>query len=43
MFGSLTVYNSMTQIVGRIFRVPVNDKPITILELTGLPAEISST
>jgi Helicase HerA, central domain len=40
MFGSLTVYNSMTQIVDRIFRVPVNDKPITILELTGLPTEI---
>jgi uncharacterized protein len=27
----------MTQIVGRICRVPVNDKPIT---LTGLPTEI---
>jgi uncharacterized protein len=40
MFGSLTVYDSMAQIIGRIFRVPVNDKPITILELTGLPTEI---
>ena len=40
MFGSLTVYDSMAQILGRIFRVPVNDKPITILELTGLPTEI---
>jgi DNA helicase HerA-like ATPase len=40
MFGSLTVYDSMAQIMGRIFRVPVNDKPITILELTGLPTEI---
>ncbi len=37
MFGSLTVYDGMTQVLGRIFRVPVNDKPITILELTGLP------
>ena len=40
MFGSLTIYDSMAQIIGRIFRVPVNDKPITILELTGLPTEI---
>ena len=40
MFGSLTVYDGMAQILGRIFRVPVNDKPITILELTGLPTEI---
>ena len=40
MFGSLTVFDSMAQILGRIFRVPVNDKPITILELTGLPTEI---
>ena len=40
MFGSLTVYDGMTQVLGRIFRVPVNNKPITILELTGLPTEI---
>ncbi len=40
MFGSLTVYDGMAQILGRIFRVPVNEKPITILELTGLPPEI---
>ena len=40
MFGSLTVYDSMTQVLGRIFRVPVNDKPLTILELTGIPSEI---
>ena len=40
MFGSLTVYDSMTQVLGRIFRVPVNNKPLTILELTGIPSEI---
>ena len=40
MFGSLTVYDGMAQILGRIFRVPVNNKPITILELTGIPHEI---
>ncbi len=40
MFGSLTVYDGMTQILSRIFRVPVQGKPITILELTGIPTEI---
>jgi uncharacterized protein len=40
MFGSLTVYDGMTQVLGRLFRVPVNSHPITILELTGLPTEI---
>ncbi|MEZ5908641.1 MAG: DUF87 domain-containing protein [Hyphomicrobiaceae bacterium] len=40
MFGSVTVYDGMVQVLGRIFRVPVGGKPITILELTGLPTEI---
>ncbi|MEO1265071.1 MAG: DUF87 domain-containing protein [Pseudomonadota bacterium] len=40
MFGNVTVYDGMAAILGRIFRVPVNEKPITILELTGLPTEI---
>lgn len=40
MFGQLTVYDGMVQVLSRIFRVPVNDKPITILELTGLPTEV---
>lgn len=40
MFGSLTVQDHMAEIVGRLFRVPVNNKPICILELTGVPSEI---
>lgn len=40
MFGSLTIYDGMTQVLSRIFRVPVDNKPITIVELTGLPTEI---
>lgn len=40
MFGSLTVYDGMAQILGQIFRVPVNNKPVTILELTGVPTEV---
>jgi uncharacterized protein len=40
MFGSLTVYDGMAQVLSRIFRVPVDGRPITILELTGIPPEI---
>jgi uncharacterized protein len=40
MFGSRTVFDGMTQILGRLFRVPVNAKPVTIVALTGLPSEI---
>lgn len=42
MFGSVTIVDGMSQILGRIFRVPVNDKPISIIELTGLPTEVVS-
>ncbi len=40
MFGSLTVQDTMADVLGRIFRVPVNGRPITIFELAGLPSEI---
>ena len=40
MFGSLTVNDCMAEVLGRIFRVPVAEKPITIIELTGMPTEI---
>jgi hypothetical protein len=40
MFGSLTVQDTMAQVLARLFRVPVNGKPIAILELGGLPGEI---
>jgi uncharacterized protein len=40
MFGSLTVQDNMAAVLSRIFRIPVNGKPIAILELGGLPSEI---
>jgi DNA helicase HerA-like ATPase len=40
MFGNLTVQDTMADLLGRIFRVPVNGKPITIFELGGLPSEV---
>ena len=40
MFGGLTVQDNMSQVLARLFRIPVNGKPIAILELGGLPSEI---
>lgn len=40
MFGNLTVQDTMAQTLSRIFRIPVAGKPISILELGGLPSEI---
>ena len=37
MFGSLTVQDTMSQVLARLFRIPVNGKPIAIIELGGLP------
>ncbi len=40
MFGSMSVQDHMNEILARLFRLPVNDKPIAILQMTGLPLEI---
>lgn len=40
MFGNLTVQDTMAQTLSRIFRIPVAGKPISIVELGGLPSEI---
>ncbi len=40
MFGSLTVQDNMAAVLARLFRIPVNGKPLAILELGGLPSEI---
>ncbi|CAN5141806.1 DUF87 domain-containing protein [soil metagenome] len=40
MFGNLTVQDTMSQVLARLFRVPVNGRPIAILEMGGLPSEI---
>ena len=42
MFGSVTVEDKMAEILGRLFRVPVNGKPVTIIELASLPTEVVS-
>jgi DNA helicase HerA-like ATPase len=40
MFPGLTVQDKMTAILSQIFRVPVAGKPITIIDLSGVPSEI---
>ena len=40
MFPGLTVRDNMAAILSRIFRVPVAGKPVTILDLSGVPSEI---
>src|SRR5215469_753535 len=40
MFGSLTVQDTMGETLGRLFRVPGNGKPISVIDLSVVPAEI---
>ena len=40
MFPGVSVRDTMAAILSRIFRVPVEGKPITILDLSGVPSEI---
>jgi hypothetical protein len=40
MFGNLMVEDTMADVLGRLFRVPVDGKPITVLKLATVPPEI---
>jgi len=40
MFGSLMIEDTMADVLGRLFRVPVGGKPITVLDLSTVPGEI---
>lgn len=40
MFPGLTVRDNMAQILSQLFRVPVENKPVTIVDLSGVPSEI---
>ena len=37
----LIARDTLSQIVGRLLRIPVNDKPITVIDLSGIPSEIA--
>jgi hypothetical protein len=40
MFSGLVVRDTMCEVLGRILRVPVGGKPVTVVDLSGVPSEI---
>jgi hypothetical protein len=40
MFGRGATEDNIEQVLGKLFRVPMHDKPITVLQLAGLPSEV---
>jgi hypothetical protein len=41
VFGSrLTLRDELYEILAQLFRIPVNGKPVTILDLSGIPSEV---
>jgi DNA helicase HerA-like ATPase len=40
MFSSFLVRDNMRQVLARILRIPVDGKPITIIDISGVPSEI---
>lgn len=40
MFGGLTVRDSMAETLSRLLRLPVDGKPITVVDLSGVPSEV---
>lgn len=40
MFSSFMVQDNMRQVLSSILRIPVGNKPVTIIDLSGMPSEI---
>ncbi len=40
MFGGISVQDNMVRILSRLFRIPVDGKPVTIIDLSGVPSEV---
>ena len=40
MFESLTVRDNMRQILAQLLRIPADGKPITIIDISGVPSEV---
>ncbi|HEX3208928.1 MAG TPA: DUF87 domain-containing protein [Geminicoccaceae bacterium] len=40
MFGGISVQDNMVKILSRLFRIPVNGRPVTIIDLSGVPSEV---
>ena len=39
MFGGLGARDNMSEVLARLFRIPVDGRPITIVDLSGVPSE----
>jgi DNA helicase HerA-like ATPase len=42
MFSGMLVADSMTAFIGKIFRMPARGKPISIVDVSGVPSDITS-
>ena len=40
MFGALTVQDNLADMLSALFRIPVDGKPVSVIELGGLPVEV---
>ena len=40
MFGNVTVQDTMTDVLSRLFRVPIDGRPISVIDLSTVPHEI---
>jgi len=40
MFSGFTVADTMADVLGRILRIPVSGRPVSIIDLSGVPSEI---
>ena len=43
MFSGMLVGDTMADFIGKIFRMPSNGKPISIIDVSGVPSDITST
>jgi DNA helicase HerA-like ATPase len=43
MFSGMLVGDTMSDFLGKIFRLPSNGKPISIIDVSGVPSDITST
>ncbi len=43
MFSGMLVGDTMAEFIGRVFRLPSHGKPISIIDVSGVPSEITST
>jgi hypothetical protein len=43
MFSGMLVADTMSEFISRVFRLPSNGKPISLIDVSGVPSDITST